>query len=257
MPRGPRKLAWFLSATSAPHRRIPPPPPSPGSRDFRTVDTPGFRRHLRAPARRVFERWTPWRPPPPPSPGSRGFDGEPPRVPVAISGPRPGGFSNGGHPRMPVATSEPRLAGFWTPDCSSLPPWAVGLPSGRFGCVVSEPRWVPAFPAALARFFAVGCVAYIARRAAVGSPGLVPRSGYTRRQLGRESPPVAPRSRAGGHALPRAAEWLHPQAGWLGGRRRLRAGRRISSDECAASGGRHWVPSPPGPSDALASPIQP
>jgi len=90
---------------------------------------------------------------------------------------------------MPVATSEPRLAGFWTPDCSSLPPWAVGLPSGRFGRAVSEPRWVPTFPAALARLFAVGCVAYIALRATVGSPGLAPRSGYTRMQLGQVRPP--------------------------------------------------------------------
>ena len=106
---------------------------------------------------------------------------------------------------------------------------------------------------ALAQFFAVGCAEYIALRFAVGSPGLAPRSGYTRRRLGQARPPwplgrgdrgllapgaAAPRggypagrpvgfaSRsplAGGELVPpRAAEWLHPQAGWSGGRRHLR-----------------------------------
>ena len=155
---------------------------------------------------------------------------------------------------MPVATSEPRLAGFWTPDCSSLPPWAVGLPSGRFGCVVSEPRWVPAFPAALAQFFAVGCVAYIALRAAVGSPGLAPRSGYTRMQLGQVRPPWPLRGRGDRGLLlpppppvagPVGSPFLAPRSGYT--RKRVgrvavatfEAARRISSNECIASGGHH------------------
>ena len=141
--------------------------------------------------------------------------------------------------------------------CGSRPPNpfpAMSAPPGALIASASAPRRAPTFPAALAcPFFAAGCAAQ--SRGGFARPRaaewLHPQAAWPRK------PPRGPRSRAGGHALPRAAEWLHPQAGWLGGRRRLRAGRRISSDECAASGGRHWVPSPPGPSDALASPIQP
>ena len=226
---------------------------------------------------------------PPPGPGSKKIsDGGHPRVPVATSEPRLEGFLNGGHPRVPVATSGPARriypgprappgalvapggiflcgspppgalvaqcpGGGACPADASLGPWAVGLPSRRLGCVASESCWVLAFPVALARFFAVGCAEYIALRFAVGSPGLAPRSGYTRRRLGQARPPwplgrgdrgllapgaAAPRggypagrpvgfaSRspvAGGELVPpRAAEWLHPQAGWSGGRRHLR-----------------------------------
>jgi len=121
-----------------------------------------------------------------------------PQTCIAISGPRcpspspvpgPRGFLMANTPGCPSPPPSPGSKDYGTPDCLSLPPWAVGLPSGRFGCVVSGPRWVPTFPVALARFFAVGCVAYIALRAAVGSPGLAPRSGHTRMQLGQVRPP--------------------------------------------------------------------
>ena len=78
VPRCPGKLAWFLSATSTPHPRIPPLhlwPRGPSALGecpslHRAPFTPGAqlaalpgghtgaRRHLRAPARRIFERWT-------------------------------------------------------------------------------------------------------------------------------------------------------------------------------------------------------
>ena len=79
VPRCPSKLAWFLSATSTPHPRIPPlhlwprgpsalgecpslhrAPYTPGAQlAALPVGHTGARRHLRAPARGIFERWTP------------------------------------------------------------------------------------------------------------------------------------------------------------------------------------------------------
>ena len=201
-------------------RRAPhPPPPSRSLGGSPAMSAPlealiasgGARRHLRAPARRIFERRTP--------PGAR------------RSAPR-----------------RRRLPG----RCFARPV-GRGFTLQTTGRVASESRWLLAFPVALARFFAVGCAEYIALRFAVGSPGLAPRSGYTRRRLGQARPPwplgrgdrgllapgaAAPRggypagrpvgfaSRspvAGGELVPRrAAEWLHPQTGWSGGRRHLR-----------------------------------
>jgi len=179
---------------------------------------------------------------PPPGPGSTKFpDGGHPRVPVATSGPArriypgprvppgalvaPGGIYPAARPLVASSPAEaparPMLRsarGPWVypPDDSGASLLSPAESRGGFArpraaeWLHPQAAWPSSPPVALGSW----------RPRFARPPAAVPRGGYPAgRPAGFDSRSPA----AGGElALPRSAEWLHPQAGWSGGRRHLR-----------------------------------